>query len=82
MLRPLAAIALVAAVAAAGFAAPARSLSKAAGAPDEKGTVTAVSGVSLSLRTAKGNTKTFRITQGKTDFIYRVAKLAKQGKAQ
>lgn len=62
MLKPLATIALVAAVAAAGYAAPARPLSTAAGPPDEKGTVTAVSSASLSVRTAKGKTKTFRVT--------------------
>ena len=66
MLKPLATITLVAAVAAAGFAAPARPLSAAAGAPDEKGTVTAISSASLSLRTAKGKTKTFRVTPSTT----------------
>ena len=66
MFKPLATITLVAAVAAAGFAAPARPWSTAAGAPDEKGTVTAISSASLSLRTAKGKTKTFRVTPSTT----------------
>lgn len=65
MLKPLATITLVATIATA-IAAPARPLSMAAGTLDEKGTVTAVSSDSLSIRTAKGKTKTFRVTPSTT----------------
>ena len=66
MLKPFAAIIAVVALSVGGLSASARPLSQAASAPDEKGAVTAVSGASISLRTAKGKTKTFRITAGTT----------------